>query len=69
MFKQQSPYYEHFYKDLEAWHHYVPFKRDLSDLEEKLKWAIANDEKVGDILSLNLPMCSFLLTFVLNSIS
>jgi len=49
VFKQQSPYYEHFYKDLEAWHHYVPFKRDLSDLEEKLKWAIANDEKAQQI--------------------
>lgn len=49
--KQQSPYYEHFYKDLQEWQHYVPFKRDLSDLEEKLKWAMANDEKVLRISS------------------
>ena len=47
--KQQSPYYEHFYKDLQEWYHYVPFSRDLSDLEEKLKWAIDNDEKVKKI--------------------
>ena len=24
----------------------MPFKRDLSDLERQLKWAMANDEKV-----------------------
>ena len=24
----------------------MPFKRDLSDLEGQLKWAMANDEKV-----------------------
>ncbi|XP_015760423.1 PREDICTED: KDEL motif-containing protein 1-like [Acropora digitifera] len=47
--KQQSPYYEHFYKELQGWHHYIPFKRDLSDLEEKLKWAMANDEKAQQI--------------------
>lgn len=46
VFKQQSSYHEHFYGDLQPWIHYVPFKRDLSDLERQLKWAIANDEKV-----------------------
>lgn len=49
VFKQQSPYYEYFYKDLQEWRHYVPFRRDLSDLEEKLKWAMANDEKAQQI--------------------
>lgn len=24
----------------------MPFKRDLSDLERQLKWAVANDERV-----------------------
>ncbi|EDO47272.1 predicted protein [Nematostella vectensis] len=47
--KQDSPYYEHFYKELKPWVHYVPFKRDLSDLEERLKWAIANDDKAQKI--------------------
>jgi len=46
VFKQQSPYYEHFYGELQPWIHYVPFKRDLSDLERQLKWAVANDERV-----------------------
>ena len=44
--RQDSPYYEHFYHDLQAWQHYVPFKRDLSDLEERIEWARNNDKKV-----------------------
>lgn len=35
---------------LEPWVHYVPVKRDLSDLDEKIKWADDNPEKVSDIL-------------------
>lgn len=34
--KQDSPYYEFFYHDLEPFVHYIPFKRDLSDLIEKV---------------------------------
>ncbi|KAK3578461.1 hypothetical protein CHS0354_038550 [Potamilus streckersoni] len=45
--KHDSIYYEHFYKQLKAYEHYIPFKRDLSDLKEKLQWAKDNDEKVG----------------------
>ena len=37
--KQDSPYYEHFYMALKAWKHYVPIKRNLADLLEKVKWA------------------------------
>lgn len=44
--KQNSPYYEFFYKDLEPMVHYIPFQRDLSDLLEKLEWAVENDEQV-----------------------
>ncbi|KAK7044020.1 Protein O-glucosyltransferase 2 [Halocaridina rubra] len=47
--KQDSPYYEYFYHDLEPYIHYVPFKRDLSDLVEKIEWARSNDEKVQEI--------------------
>jgi len=43
--KQESPYYEFFYRDLEPLVHYIPFKRDLSDVVEKIEWAIENDEK------------------------
>ncbi|XP_019733677.1 protein O-glucosyltransferase 3 [Hippocampus comes] len=41
--KQDSPYYEHFYSSLKAGAHYLPFKRNLSDLLEKIKWAKEND--------------------------
>ncbi|KAL4712826.1 hypothetical protein ACJJTC_011896 [Scirpophaga incertulas] len=43
--KQDSPYYEHFYKQLNAWEHYVPVSRDLSDLKERVLWARKNDDK------------------------
>ncbi|XP_028392699.1 protein O-glucosyltransferase 2-like isoform X2 [Dendronephthya gigantea] len=49
VFKQDSEYYEHFYKELEPWVHYIPFKRDLSDLEPNLNWAMANDKKAEKI--------------------
>ncbi|ESS31299.1 protein disulfide-isomerase domain-containing protein, partial [Toxoplasma gondii VEG] len=37
--KHESRYYEWFYADLEAGVHYLPFKSDLSDLVDQLKWA------------------------------
>ncbi|XP_066475946.1 protein O-glucosyltransferase 3 isoform X1 [Tiliqua scincoides] len=47
--KQDSQYYEHFYVELEPWRHYVPVKRTLEDLLEKIKWAKENDEEVRRI--------------------
>ncbi len=44
--KQDSNYYEHFYKYLKPYEHYVPFKRDLRDLLEKIQWAKENDKEV-----------------------
>ncbi|CAF95403.1 unnamed protein product, partial [Tetraodon nigroviridis] len=41
--KQDSPYYEFFYGHLEAGTHYLPVKRDLSDLLDQIKWAKEND--------------------------
>lgn len=41
--KQDSHYYEFFYSHLKAGAHYVPVKRNLSDLLEKIKWAKEND--------------------------
>ncbi|KAM4618607.1 protein O-glucosyltransferase 3 [Polymixia lowei] len=41
--KQNSPYYEHFYAHLKPGTHYVPVKRNLSDLIDKIKWAKQND--------------------------
>lgn len=49
VFKQDSPYYEHFYKELKPFIHYVPFKRDLSDLTTKIKWAMDNNEDAKEI--------------------
>ncbi|XP_077339047.1 protein O-glucosyltransferase 2 [Lithobates pipiens] len=41
--KQDSIYYEHFYGDLQPWKHYVPFRKDLSDLLEKIQWVKDHD--------------------------
>ncbi|XP_033864473.3 protein O-glucosyltransferase 2-like [Acipenser ruthenus] len=47
--KQDSVYYEHFYNDLKPWEHYVPFKRDLSDLLEKIQWVKNHDVEAKKI--------------------
>ncbi|XP_023310341.1 KDEL motif-containing protein 1-like isoform X2 [Anoplophora glabripennis] len=49
VFKPESKYMEHFYKDLVPNFHFVPVKKDLSDLVDKLKWAIDNDDKAKEI--------------------
>nr|XP_039254502.1 protein O-glucosyltransferase 2-like [Styela clava] len=49
VFKQESEYYEHFYKDLKPWVHFVPLKRDLSDVIEKIKWAREHDDEARKI--------------------
>ncbi|XP_032676241.1 protein O-glucosyltransferase 2-like isoform X1 [Odontomachus brunneus] len=46
VFKQESKYYEFFYKDLTPGLHYVPVKSDLSDLTEKIRWAKEHDKDV-----------------------
>lgn len=52
VFKQESEYYEHFYNELEPWVHYVPVKRNLSDLVELIKIMIDDDE-IAKTISLN----------------
>lgn len=49
LFKQESKYYEHFYNDLIPNTHFVTVKRDLSNLVEKVNWAVANDDKAKEI--------------------
>lgn len=49
VFKQESPFYEHFYKQLKPMQHFIPIKRDLSDLVDRLQWAQKNDEYVRNI--------------------
>uniref|UniRef100_A0A8D8V931 KDEL motif-containing protein 1 n=1 Tax=Cacopsylla melanoneura TaxID=428564 RepID=A0A8D8V931_9HEMI len=50
VFKQDSPYYEHFYTQLQPWEHYVPVKKDLSDLVHRVKWALEHEDKAMDIV-------------------
>ncbi|KAK5645716.1 hypothetical protein RI129_004180 [Pyrocoelia pectoralis] len=45
LIKQESKYYEHFYNDLIPDTHFIVIKRDLSNLIEKVNWAIENDDK------------------------
>lgn len=47
--KQDSQYYEYFYTHLKAGTHYVPVRRSLSDLLEKIKWAKENDAEAREI--------------------
>ncbi|XP_069614059.1 protein O-glucosyltransferase 2 isoform X7 [Ranitomeya imitator] len=47
--KQDSIFYEHFYNELQPWKHYVPFKKDLSDLLEKIKWVKDHDVEAKKI--------------------
>jgi hypothetical protein len=46
IFKQASTYYEHFYRGLVPNKHYIPIKKDLSDLIEKIQWAKDHDDEV-----------------------
>ena len=39
------PHKEFFFDFLKEWEHYIPVKRDLSDLIEKTKWCIQNYDK------------------------
>ena len=49
LLKAESKYYEHFYRDLKPFEHYVPVKEDLSDLEERIMWARENDAEAKKI--------------------
>ena len=58
LLKVASPYEQWFYGDLRPWVHYVPVRADLSDLEERIDWCLANDDaaeaigRAGQTLSL-----------------
>jgi Glycosyl transferase family 90 len=46
---QDRPWQEWFMGDLEPMMHYIPVKRDLSDLLDRLRWAISNPEGAARI--------------------
>lgn len=45
--KQDSSYFEHFYKDLKPYEHYIPMKHDLSDVMQQIQWAKDNDSQAS----------------------
>ncbi|XP_041650707.1 protein O-glucosyltransferase 3 [Cheilinus undulatus] len=47
--KQDSQYYEYFYAHLKAGTHYIPAKRNLSDLLQKIQWAKENNAEAEKI--------------------
>eukprot|EP00916_Digyalum_oweni_P007696 GHVL01012978.1.p1 GENE.GHVL01012978.1~~GHVL01012978.1.p1 ORF type:complete len:512 (+),score=63.97 GHVL01012978.1:218-1753(+) len=49
VFKQKSRYYEHFYSILKEFEHYIPLEKDLSDIDEKLDWALQHDDEARKI--------------------
>lgn len=40
---------DYFYEDLEPFKHYIPVKNDLSDLVDKTKWIINNEDRAQEI--------------------
>lgn len=43
------PHKEYFFEYLKEWEHFIPVKRDLSDLVEKTKWCMDNYDKALQI--------------------
>ncbi len=48
--KQESDEVQYFYSALKPYVHYVPIKNDMSDLIEKINWAMNNDAKCKQIM-------------------
>ena len=44
--KQNSDYYEHFYRQMKPHVHYIPIKHSLADVVEKVGWARNHDDEV-----------------------
>lgn len=49
IFKPHSRWVQWYYSQLHPWAHYVPVATDLSDLVEKIQWAIQNDSLAKEI--------------------
>ena len=49
LLKQDSSYIEWFYPALKPYIHYIPLKKDLSDIFEKINWLKNNDNKAQQI--------------------
>jgi len=51
VFKQNSHYYEHFYRQLKPNVHYIPIDSNLSNVVDKIKWAKENDAEARKVQS------------------
>lgn len=49
LFKVESNWEQWYYDQIKPWEHYIPIKKDLSDLEEKVIWAIEHDSQAQQI--------------------
>ncbi|GEM_PF-4222983 len=49
LFKVESSWEQWYYDKIRAWEHYIPVKNNLSDLEEKVAWAVDNDSEAKAI--------------------
>jgi len=49
MLKVKGVWEQWFYSEFKEWVHYVPVENDFSDLNEKIKWCINNNEKCKEI--------------------
>jgi len=49
VFKTDSQYIEHFYRDLEPWTHYIPVEANLKDLVKKIKWAESKEDEAKHV--------------------
>jgi hypothetical protein len=49
VFRQASPYRQHFDAALQPWRHFVPVEENLSDLPARVRWAAANPEQAAAI--------------------
>ena len=58
--KIEPKYFDYFYSDLKPWTHFIPVKNDLSDLDEKVRWAldVNNEPAVKSIIQSANQYCS-----------
>jgi hypothetical protein len=49
LLKQESPWYQWYYKAIKPWEHYIPLKNDVEDVVDKIIWAKQNDKKARRI--------------------
>ena len=50
MLKQESIYYDHFCRFLRPLAHYIPFTKDLDELDSPLGWADSSETEVQTMI-------------------